>query len=111
MQTSPPAKAHWATSDSRLWKQWRGYTVRWLLFCEIVQLFQPIVDDPDRYWQQKLGQALTGLIFGAACAVVFTLAENTLNHARTTWKSWLLVIATWLAVKVAFVSVMAAAGW
>jgi hypothetical protein len=40
--------------------------------------------------------------------VVFTLAENTLNVIRLKWKSWLIVIATWIVVKVAFVSVLSA---
>ncbi len=73
-------------------------------------MFQPIVDDLDHYWLQKLYQALFGLLFGAVCAVVFTLAENTFNVLRLKWKTWLIVIATWLAVKFAVVSVMAAAG-
>ena len=73
-------------------------------------MFQPIVDDLDHYWLQKLYQALFGLLFGAVCGVVFTLAENTFNEPRVKWKSWSIVIATWLAVKLVFVSVMAAAG-
>lgn len=110
MQPSMPVKAHWSSPDSSHWYRWRGYTVRWLLFGEIVQLFQPIVEDLDHYWQQKLYQALTGLLFGAVCAVVFTLAENTLNVPRVNWKSWLIVIGTWLAVKLAYVSAIIAAG-
>lgn len=71
---------------------------------------QPIVDDIDHYWFQKLCQGLFGILFGAVCAVVFTLAENKLNVLRVSWKSWLIVGATWLVVKLAFVSAMAAAG-
>jgi hypothetical protein len=52
-------------------------------------------------------QALLGLLFGLACAVVFTLAENTWNGPRVKWKSWALVVGTWLLIKVVFVSVLA----
>jgi hypothetical protein len=75
-----------------------------------VSVFQPIVDDLDHLWQQKVNQALVGLLFGATCAVAFTLAENRLNTPRVQWKSWALVIATWFLVKVTFVSVMAQTG-
>ena len=51
-----------------------------------------------------------GLLFGAGCAIVFTLAENTLNAARIKWRSWALVISTWFFVKVAFVSIISATG-
>lgn len=109
MQPSLHTKAHWSKPDSGPWYRWRGYAVRWILFGVIVQMFQS-VDDGDHYWQQKLYQALSGLLFGAVCAVAFTLAENTLNGPRVKWKSWSIVVATWLIVKLAFVSVMAATG-
>lgn len=73
-------------------------------------MFQPLVDDLDHYWIQKLYQALFGLFFGSVCAVVFTLIENTYNALRTKWKSWIILIATWLVVKLVFVSVMATVG-
>ena len=110
MQPSIPTKAHWASPDASHWYRWRGYTVRWLIFGGTVGMFQPIVADLDHFWLQKLYQGLFGLLFGAVCAVVFTLAENTFNALRAKWKSWLLVIATWLLVKLVFVSAMAAAG-
>lgn len=110
MPSSTPTKAHWASARSGIWNRWRGYTVRWLLFAEIVQLFQPIDAELDTYWQEKLYQALSGLLFGAVCAVVFTLSENTFNVPRVKWKSWLIVAGTWLAVKLILVSVMAMAG-
>ena len=106
MQPSMPDKAHWSTTDSGLWHRWRGYTVRWLIFGGIVGLFQPVADS-DRYWEQTLYQGLFGLLFGAICAVVFTLSENRFNTPRVKWKSWLLVTLTWLAVKVVFVSTLA----
>jgi hypothetical protein len=107
MQPSRPTKPHWTLTDARYWYRWRGYTVRWLLFGGITGLFQPIVDDLDHDWLQGLYQFLFGLFFGAVCAVVFTLAENTLNTPRVNWKSWSILIATWLSVKLVFVSVMA----
>jgi hypothetical protein len=42
--------------------------------------------------------------------VVFTLAENTWNTVRVKWKSWALVVATWLLVKVVFDSALAIMG-
>ncbi len=110
MQSSRPSKPHWASTDANCWYRWRGYTVRWLLFGGITGLFQPIVDDLDHYWLHRLHQFLFGLFFGSVCAVVFTLAENSLNAQRVNWKSWSILISTWLAVKLVFVSVMAAAG-
>lgn len=96
-----------SASQPGLWYRWRGYTVRWLLFGEIVQLFQPVVDDPEHFWELKFYQALTGLLFGLICALVFTVAENTFNAVRIKWKSWLLVVATWALVKIVFVSLVA----
>lgn len=84
--------------------------VRWLIFGGIVGLFQPLENKLDEYWLQKLYQGLFGLLFGAVCAIVFTLSENKLNGPRVKWKSWLIVMATWLTVKLVFGSVMAAAG-
>jgi len=84
--------------------------VRWLLFGLAISVFQPVTDHGDQLWLYKLDQALAGLSFGGVCAVVFTLAENKLNTPRRKWKSWLIVLATWLCVKVAFVSLVALAG-
>jgi hypothetical protein len=110
MLPSTPTKATWSTTGPRLWYRWRGYTVRWVLFGLTVSVFQPVVDDLDHLWQQKLNQALAGLLFGAACTLVFTPAENAFNTPRVDWKSWGLVIATWLLVKVIFVSMIALTG-
>ncbi len=84
--------------------------VRWLIFGGIVGIFQPLENNVDQTWLPKLDQGLFGLFFGAVCAVVFTLTENTFNAPRIKWKSWLIVIATWLIVKLVFVSVMAMTG-
>jgi uncharacterized membrane protein YagU involved in acid resistance len=67
-------------------------------------------EGPAPWWQLKLTQALVGLLFGLVCAVVFTMAENTWNTVRVKWKSWALVVATWLLVKVVFVSALAILG-
>ena len=84
--------------------------MRWLLFGLVINVFQPVTNHDDQLWLYKLDQALTGLSFGATCAVVFTLAENKFNTPRRNWKSWLIVLATWLTVKVTFVSLIALAG-
>ena len=73
-------------------------------------MFQPIVDDLDHYWIQKLYQALFGLFFGLVCAVAFTLLENTYNALRVKWKSWVIVAAAWLIGKLAFVTALAMVG-
>ena len=110
MQPSVPTKSQWNSPSAARWYRWRGYTVRWLMFGGITGLFQPVADGSDHYALQRLYQLLFGLFFGAVCAVLFTLAENTLNTPRARWKSWAIMVATWLAVKLVFVSVMAAAG-
>lgn len=110
MPPSMPTKAHWASPDASHWYRWRGYTVRWLLFGVIVQMAQPIVEDLEQYWLQKLYQGLFGLMFGTVCAVVFTLAENTCNPLRGRWKSWAFVVTTWLVVKLVVVTALAMAG-
>jgi len=107
MPHSVPVKPHWSTDPQGRWYRWRGYTVRWLLFGLVVNVFQPVAEDVDSLWLHKLYQAWIGLIFGAACALVFTLAENHYNTPRLKWKSWLIVLATWFGVKVAFISLIA----
>lgn len=110
MQPTTQTKAHWSSTDSSLWYRWRGYTVRWALFGIIVQISQSVTEDVDPYWLQKFFQALFGLFFGVVCALVFTLAENMYNALRVRWKSWAIVVATWLVVKLVFVTVLAMAG-
>jgi hypothetical protein len=81
-----------------------------MVFGVVVNSFQPGLESNDALWLQKTYQALWGLWFGLVCAVVFTWAENTFNTPRRRWKTWALVVATWLLVKVAFVSTLAAMG-
>jgi hypothetical protein len=110
MAPAAPLPPHWSTEPRGPWYRWRGYMVRWLLFGLVVSAFQPIPEDVSPVWLHKVYQALVGLLFGAACAVVFTLAENRLNTPRVSWKSWLIVLSTWLLVKVVFVSAIAMMG-
>jgi len=107
---APNHEPHWPPVGTGLWTRWWGYLVRWLVFGLVVHLFQPVDSDLDLYWMQKLDQALIGLAFGLAGAVVFTLAENKFNTPRVQWKSWLIVLVTWLFVKTVFVSVIVALG-
>jgi hypothetical protein len=51
---------------------------------------------------------LSGLPFGLACAVVFTLAQNKLNALRTRGRSWAILLATWMGMKFVFVGIMLA---
>ena len=80
------------------------------MFGVVVTVFQPVLGDYDSLWRQKALQALQallGLLFGFVAAVVFTVAENTLNTPRVKWKTWLIVLATWGVVKTTFVTVVA----
>lgn len=107
MTPAAPHQPHWSTGPVGRWYHWRRYLVRWLLFGLVVSVFQPLADDVSPVWLHKIYQALLGLTFGAICAVVFTLAENRFNTPRVRWKSWLIVLGTWLVVKVCFVSTIA----
>lgn len=107
MTPASPSLKPWASEPTGPWYRWRGYAVRWLLFGLLVSVLQPVTEQSTSPWQEKGAQALAGLLFGAACAVVFTLAENRFNTPRRAWKSWLIVLATWLLVKVLFVSTLA----
>lgn len=102
MKTSTPSNQHWPPVGTGIWTRWWGYLFRWLVFGLVVQISQPVFENSKYFWVQKLDQALIGLLFGLVGAIVFTVAENTLNTPRVSWKSWLIVVATWLVVKVAF---------
>lgn len=107
MQHTNPSHEHWPTVGTGLWTRWWGYLARWLVFGVVVALFQPVLDDAEPLWKLKAMQAALGLLFGLVAAVVFTVAENKLNAARVTWKTWTLVVLTWLVVKVCFVTAIA----
>jgi hypothetical protein len=102
MQPSPHTDAHWPPVGSGIWTRWWGYFSRWVLFGLVVHLFQPADDLQGPLWQNKLMQAVLGLSFGTICAVIFTLSENKFNTPRQTWKSWVIVLASWVAGKVIF---------
>lgn len=106
----PNHEPHWPPVGTGLWTRWWGYLVRWLVFGLVIHIFLPVPEGDGYFWAQKLDQALLGLVFGLVCAVVFTVVENKLNTPRVKWKTWGLVIATWLFVKTAFVSGIALLG-
>lgn len=110
MQTSPNPEAHWPPVGSGLWSRWWGYLSRWLLFGLVIHLFQPVDDLQGPLWQNKLMQAAVGLSFGLVCAVIFTLSENKFNSPRQAWKSWLIVLLSWLVGKVIFATGFALLG-
>ena len=110
MHSTTPQNEHWPPVGTGLWTRWWGYLARWLIFGLVVSVFVPVSDSPEPWWQLKLYQAGVGLLFGLACAVVFTLAENAWNTPRVKWKSWAIVAGTWLLVKVVFVSTLAIMG-
>jgi hypothetical protein len=84
------------------WTRWWGYLFRWLVFGLVVNVLQPVADPQGNFWQQKLVQATIGVAFGFTCAVIFTLCENTFNTPRMAWKSWAILLASWVAGKVIF---------
>lgn len=110
MQLSTKNKTCWALAGTGLWNQWQSYWARWLVFGVVVELFQPAVDDIDQFWLQKLYQAVFGLFYGAVCAVTFTIAQNSLNSPRKKWRTWAIVFASWMTVKLVFVTAMSDAG-
>lgn len=110
MHSTTPHDEHWPPVGTGRWARWWGYLARWLIFGLAVHVFVPVGDGAEPWWQQKLVQAVVGLLFGLACAVVFTPAENTFNTPRVRWKSFALVVVTWLLVKVVFVSALAIMG-
>ena len=67
-----------------------------------------VADTPERLIGGKAYQALSGLPFGLACAVVFTLAQNKFNALRARGRSWAILLATWMGVKFVFVGIMLA---
>jgi hypothetical protein len=107
MDTHNSSGEHWPPVGTGIWTRWWGYLSRWLMFGVVVTVFQPVPGDYDSLWRQKALQALLGLLFGFVAAVVFTVAENTLNTPRVKWKTWLIVFATWVVVKTVFVTVVA----
>ena len=107
---APHDTPHWPPVGTGRWTRWWGYLVRWLVFGLVVHLFQPVDGASNPFWAQKLDQAFMGMSFGLAGAVVFTLTENCFNTPRVRWKSWAIVLATWLLVKTLFVSVLATFG-
>lgn len=108
-RSTTPHDEHWPPIGTGLWTRWWGYLARWLIFGLVVHVFLPVPDSTEPWWQLKLMQAAVGLLFGLVCALVFTLTENSWNGPRVPWKSWTLVVGTWLLVKVVFVSAMAIA--
>ena len=107
MQTATPENSLKSAVGSGVWTRWRGYLARWLLFGLLIHVFWPVPDSTQAWWQGKLSLAVLGLLFGLACALLFTLAENGWNTRHQRWKTWALVLATWLLVKVVFVSALA----
>jgi hypothetical protein len=109
METPNQNNEHWPPVGTGLWTRWWGYLVRWLVFGVVVSVFQPVGYDLAPFWPQKGFQSALGLLFGLAGAVLFTLAENRLNTPRVRWKTWAIVLATWLTVKTIFVTAIALA--
>jgi hypothetical protein len=107
MHSTTPHDERWPPVGAGLWTRWWGYLARWLLFGVLIGAFAPVIDGPEPWWQRKLYQVAVQALFGLACAVVFTLAENSFNTPRVKWKSWALVAASWLLVQIVFATGLA----
>ena len=86
---------------TELWRFWRVYLGRWLIFGFIAGLIGQPVLEIDNFWQEKLFQVANGIFFGAVCWVVFTPLQNKVNPTRKRWVSWATVLSTWMGVKFA----------
>ena len=104
MESNLDNHIHWPIGT---WTNWWRYCVRWLAFGVVVEVFQPVGRSDSGLWLAKLNQFWTGLLFGLICAAIFTIAENKLNVKRIRWRSWLLVLLTWVVTKACFVTAQA----
>jgi len=102
----PTTQAIQSQEDKGPWKLWRVYLVRWLIFGAIAGVLQPVYESMELFWVQKLIQMFGGLLFGFSCAIVFTLGQNILNVQRARWKSWTVLLTTWMGMKFVFAGVM-----
>ena len=97
-------------SRKNLWALWQTYLWRWLVLGFVGAALQPVAENLDTFWLQKLYQALSGMPFGLVCFIVFTPVQNAVNTPRVRWKSWLTVIGTWTGVKFLVVGAMVVLG-
>ncbi len=87
------------------------YLWRWVLFGGIAGLIGKPVTDPNVvFWAEKTFMVIQGVIFGLACAVVFTLLQNKFNATRQRGRSYLFVFLTWMGMKLVFLGVIVALG-
>ena len=92
------------------WTLWKTYLWRWLLLALIGGALQPVLDNLDHFWEQKVYQILSGIPFGLACFAIFTPLQNWVNTPRVRWKSWLTVIGTWMGMKFVFFGIFIGLG-
>ena len=74
----------------------------WVLFGIFFSALQPVGTEDGDYWTVVSYRSLWGVLFGLICALVFAPIQNAANPTRKRWLTWLLVIAVWLVVKLAF---------
>jgi len=93
-----------AASGPPLFRLFWTYLWRWGLLGLIGGALTPVVgpEATDNFWSAKLLQALSGLPFGIACALVFTPLQNYVNPARKRPLSWATVIGVWMGMKFVF---------
>jgi len=87
-----------------LWKDMRYYMTWWLFVGALAGLFTPVTS-PD-FWSTKGVKVFRGLLFGAACGLVFTLLQNTVNRPRKEPVSWVLAIVIWMGMRFVFRALM-----
>jgi hypothetical protein len=85
-------------SSRRLFSRFGYYLVCWLLVSIITWVvIQPIdPGEPARTWHPQFPQLAVLISMGIICAVVFTLAQNTINKSRRWYLTLAFAFVVWL---------------
>lgn len=78
------------------------YLLWWLIWLGAIGFIGTATTDPQNPWMPRVQAGLSGLFMGTICAVLFALLQNTFNDPRKRWLSWVFVVVTFVAVKLAF---------
>jgi len=86
----------------RIWfKDFTYYAICFVIWGTVFSFLQLVTSEQlagTNFWAVKVQQAMLGAGFGVICAIAFTLLQNGINRARMKLLSWILAIATWVAV-------------
>lgn len=88
-------------------KDFGRYAGLWLIFGVLGVVLRPDFRGSDpNFTAETLQNIPSGLLFGLVAAVIFTLAQNTSNRARSRGATWGIALAVWLGVKLLFLGIM-----